>query len=244
MIAIVMTYFSREIQLLKTLDSFRQYDPKDFFVVIVDDGSPEDIILPELPFEVTVLKTYNKTWSQGDPAWNYGFKITLEQNPEIIIIQNAECYHSGNVLNYAKRVTDESYISFGCYSLSQGDAFKVINNRHINFDGESAWYNHPEYWPCGYHFCSAITAKNLVKLNGFDERFSFGVGYDDDDFLNRIKKLGLKIEITSDPFVFHQWHYGNRLLNYDELLLKNQRLYQDLSIENSYKAQHILTSDL
>lgn len=244
MIAIVMTYFSREIQLLKTLDSFRQYNPKDFFVVIVDDGSPEDIILPELPFEVTVLKTYNKTWSQGDPAWNYGFIYALKTNPEIIILQNAECYHSGNILDYAKRVTDESYISFGCYSLSQGDAFKVINNRHINFDGENAWYNHPVYWPCGYHFCSAITAKNLVKLNGFDERFSFGVGYDDDDFLNRIKKLGLKIEITSDPFVFHQWYYGNRLQNYDELLLKNQRLYQDLSVENNYKAQHILTSDL
>src|ERR1035437_7092801 len=130
MIAIAMTYLDRQAQLNKTLESFRQYDPKDFFVVIVDDGSPEDIILPELPFEVTVLKTYNKTWSQGDPAWNCGFKIALEQNPEIIILQNAECYHSGDILNYAKRVTDESHISFGCYSLSQGDAFKVINNRH------------------------------------------------------------------------------------------------------------------
>jgi len=245
MITIVCTYFDRQKQLNKTLESFLQYDPKEFSVVIVDDGSPEDIILPELPFKVKVLKMKNKTWMLGDPAWNTGFAEALKDNPDIIIIQNAECYHNGDILQYAKRVTDKSYISFGCYSLGQDDEFKVVNNRHINYDGENAWYNHPLYWPCGYHFCSAITAKNLIKLNGFDERFSFGLGYDDDYFLHQVRCLGLKVEITSEPFVFHQWHYNTtRPRSWGGLMEMNWELFEKLKERNEYKARHLITSDL
>jgi glycosyltransferase involved in cell wall biosynthesis len=47
MISIVITYFNRQKQLNKTLDSFKDYNPKDFNVVIVDDGSDEPIVLKE-----------------------------------------------------------------------------------------------------------------------------------------------------------------------------------------------------
>lgn len=249
MITIVMTYFQRPLQLLKTLESFRQYDPKEFSVVIVDDGSDGEnirniICHPKLPFDVRLITITNKSWSQGDPAYNIGFHYALMKDPEIIIIQNAECAHAGNILEYAKKVTDESYISFGCYSLGENDPFEVKNNRHIAFDGDNAWYNHPLYWPCGYHFCSAITAKNLIKLNGFDERFSLGMGYDDDDFLSRVKRLGLKVEITSEPFVYHQWHYSNRLPNYSQLLMRNLKIYEEMQNSLETKAQHVLTHDL
>ena len=223
---IVMTYFNRQDQLTRTLESFRQYDPNDFCVIVVDDGSKEVPAVQNYPFDVKVLNVKNKSWYQGDPAWNIGFAEALKLNPDTIILQNAECYHAGDILEYAKEhLTDENYISFGCYSLGKGDPFEVRNNRHITFDGENAWYNHPEYWPCGYHFCSAIKAKHLKTLNGFDERLSFGMGYDDDDFLRRVKLLGLKVEITADPFVYHQWHYGERLPNYQELLRNNAFLY-------------------
>lgn len=246
MIGVVMTYLNRQAQLSKTLESFKQYNPKDFFVVIVDDGSLEDIILPKLPFEVKVLKMYNKTWTQGDPAWNTGLKYALLKNPDIVIIQNAECFHLGDILGYAKRVTDKTYISFGCYSQGkEEEPGSVINNRGSMVDGDSAWYNHPIYRPKGYHFCAAITAKNLIKINGFDERFSFGTGFDDDYLLHQIKCLGLKIEITTDPIVVHQWHKHTSFSD-DEgtLFWKNSKLFEDLSKENNYRAEHLLTPDL
>ena len=244
MIAIVMTYFNRQEQLLRTLESFNQYDPDEFRVVIVDDGSEEDIKLPATKFEVVVLKTYKKTWSQGDPAFNMGIYYALLKYPEIVIIQNAECYHVGEVLSYARRVDSKSYISFGCYSQGEGESIgSVINERGASFGGDSAWYNHPEYRPSGYHFCSAITAGNLKMLNGFDERFAFGAGYDDDYLLHQIKCLGLEIEITSEPYVIHQWHEQNTV-NKEELYEKNKMIYDELIKENNYRAEHLLTTNL
>lgn len=239
MIAIVMTYYNRLKQLLRTLESFNQYDPKEFRIVIVDDASNEDIILPETEFEVVVLKMYNKTWSNPIPAYNIGLYYALLKDPEIVIIQNAECYHVGDVLSYAKKVDNETYISFGCYSQGEAQGSE-INSRGAEFGGDSAWYNHPEYRPVGYHFCSAITADNLKKLNGFDERFSFGAAYDDDYLLHQIKRLGLKVEITAEPYVVHQWH--EQMMGKD--YTGNETLYKELICGTIYRAEHLLTLDL
>jgi len=240
MIAIVCTYYNRQKQLERTLESFKQYDPDEFRVIIVDDGSNNDIKLPVTKFETVVLKMYNKTWIQGDSAWNIGLYYALLKYPDIIIIQNAECYHVGDILSYAKRVTDKTYISFGCYSQSK-DGFDIFN-KGASFGGESAWYNHPVYRPVGYHFCAAITTDNLKRMNGFDERFSFGAGYDDDYLLHQIKSLGLNIEITSEPYVVHQWHESNKSYNND-LYKINENIYNELIKVKNYKAEHLLTVD-
>ena len=61
MIAIVATYFQRQMQLEKTLASFCQYKDEDFVFIVVYDGSPEEIRLPEVPFSVEVVRVTNKT---------------------------------------------------------------------------------------------------------------------------------------------------------------------------------------
>jgi GT2 family glycosyltransferase len=112
MISVVMTYWNRPEQLAKTLQSFKYSKSEDFNVLIVDNNSEQDIILPELPYEVTVMKL-----SKGFhylAAHNLGFWYALKKNPDIIIMQHAECYHQGDIISYAKNVTDENYISFGC----------------------------------------------------------------------------------------------------------------------------------
>jgi len=242
-----MTYFSRQRQLNKTLESFKQYNPDDFNVIIVDDASPEDIILPELPFEIIILKLQNKTWSNPASVFNIGFVEAFKYNPEIIVIQNAECYHQGDILGYAKMITDNSYISFGCYSLGESEdpPLDILNDRSVTFSGDSGWYNHPIHRPVAFHFCSVITSKNLIKLNGFDEQFSHGIGYEDNYFIHQIRCLGLEVEITADPIVFHQWH-PNHFQQPDSgnLCEINENLYCELIKENNYRAKHILTSDL
>jgi GT2 family glycosyltransferase len=253
MISIVCTYFNRQAQLNKTLESFLQYDPREFNVVIIDDTSPEDIILSDYPFKVFIWKMQNKSWIQNDPAWNRGFEIALLKKADIIIIQNAECFHQGNILDYVKdNLTEENYLSFACYSLSKKNTFDpklnlraVIeaNNKDAIDSEHDSWYNHPLYRGTGYHFCSAITAGNLIKLNGFDERYSYGTGYDDDDLVMRIKRLGLKIKIPINPFVVHQWH-GNNPQDYS-LIEKNRALYQQIATsETGFRAKHLIIPDL
>jgi len=60
MISVVMAYYNRQAQLTRTLISMSESKYRDFNVVIVDDCSPEDIVLPELPFEVKVIKNKEK----------------------------------------------------------------------------------------------------------------------------------------------------------------------------------------
>lgn len=93
MITIVMAYYQRQQQLLRTLLSFTQSQYKDFNVVIVDDCSPSDIVLPPLPFDVKIIK--NKTKSINSVVvFNTGFNEALKSWPDVVLIHNPECYLS------------------------------------------------------------------------------------------------------------------------------------------------------
>lgn len=249
-----MTYFERPYQLDKTLESLTLTKYNNFEVVIVDDDSIHPPNIGSYRFPVTLLHTKNKIWTNPEPAYNLGIGYAMNKNPDIIILQNAECYHVGDVISYAAQVDDNSYIVFGCFSInkqitfSQHNILKVIaaNNKGASRDGENAWYNHPRHRPVGYDFCSAITAKNMKLLNGYDERFSFGCGAGDRYLLHRIKLLGLKIEMTETPFVVHQWHYTGIKVpeNKAELIAVNKKLFDYLIKNNDYRAEHSFTMDL
>ena len=246
-ISIVMTYFNRRLQLINTLESFQKYDPQDFNVIIVDDNSPEDIILPALDFDVEIIKlTTRKTVSSG-PAYNEGFLKALQSTPDIIIIQNAECYHATDIISKAKEVNNKTYIAFSCYSLAQGETPETVvrNDRIALFNGDSAWYNHPEFRPVGFHFCSAITAENLKRINGFDERFMYGIDYDDNYLIHQVRTMGLEVIIPADYFVYHQFHYNvPRPLDGFNNLRNNVDLYNELILKNEFRAVHLITPDL
>lgn len=52
----------------------------------------------------------------------------------------------------------------------------------------------------------------MIKLNGFDERYAYGIAYDDREILHRIHILGLKILSygIEHPICFHQYHDGRK----------------------------------
>ena len=79
-IVIVMTYFDRQFQLNKTLHSFTGTHHNDFEVMIVDDCSsvPPEIGIHDFP--ITVLKTENKQWIDGSPAYNIGIAEALKKD--------------------------------------------------------------------------------------------------------------------------------------------------------------------
>ena len=230
---------------MKTLESFTHSECKEFNVVIVDNNSTMPYEIPSLPYEVHILKLTNEAYTKNYiSAHNYGFYYTLKEIcPDRIIMQHSECYHKGDVISYANRVNDETYISFSCFSLGVGSEPETakIENRSMTFDGDNAWYNHPVHRPRKTNFCSAITSNNLRKLNGFDERFCNGVWYDDDYFLLQLQRMGLKIELNNDPFVFHQNHeiaWTDR-----RKIAVNQRVFADLQNETNYEAQHLYSPD-
>ena len=245
LVTIMITHYNRPKQLEKTLNSLKQYNPADFNVVIVDDDSTEDVVLPKLPYDVKLVKLKNRKWLNPVIAFNTGFVEVLKNRPVYVIFQGVDCYHKGDLISYVKNMKPNSYISFGCYSLAKGDNPDlpiVLEQKASMNNGERGWYNHPEHKPMAYNFCSAITTENLIKLNGFDERFKDGNAYEDNYFLHQIKLLGLEVIITGEPFVYHQFHPV--LAKPSGATNRNRALYSRLSEFKTHKAKHFVTANL
>lgn len=225
MISIVTAYFNRKKLFQSTLESLKQSRCKeDFEVIAVDDGSDESERLEDLvsnyPFlKIIRLEQKNKWYNNSCIPYNEGFKVAKGDK---IIIQNPECYHFDDILSFVSNNLDSAqYLSFGCFALdkhitdsckttyNQEEVYLQINDetKHSTKNGMACWYNHFIKRPEAYHFCTAITADNLKKLGGFDEIYSLGIGFDDNEFIRRVKKF-LPIKFVDKVIVLHQNHYN------------------------------------
>lgn len=236
-----MAYYNRLEQTKKTLESFKKYNPDEFNVVIVDDGSREECrvssIIKDFDFQITdiYLDPERKTWVNPCVPFNVGFRAASGQK---IIIQNPECYHKTDIISHVRNnLNDSNYISYPCYSLTQKASKSVeiikesdLPQQRTSFDGDNGWYNHKTIHPTYYHFTSAITKKNLVDLGGFDERYANGRAYDDNEFLARVKRKGLEVLIPDESLVFHQWHYSPDSLE-GKLSPGNQNMYYNTTLK-------------
>ena len=232
MISICMAYYNRRELLLNTLESISNSVIKNIEIIIVDDNSTieQDVfdLSDKYPFSIRVIKIRNKTHLNPCIPFNIAFNQAIG---DIIVIQNPECEHNGDILKHVtENINDSNYITYACYSLSQNKS-KEIRNVSAVSNGDSAWYNHSIYRPVAYHFCSAITKKNINELGGFDERYKNGIGYDDNELLLRIKRKGLNVSIVDNPFVYHQWHYSETING-----PSNASLYEQTLRETRIKA--------
>ena len=239
-ISIVMAYYNRKQQTIKTLKGFEKMyaGNYNFEVVIVDDNSndenrlEEDIKQFSFPINLIVISAEEK----GDRinpciAYNKGF---AEATGEIIIIQNPECYHVGDILKHTLENLDEQdYFSYSCFTanspeisqemIKSENVFELIKKQEFldkNVTDKSTlmnWYNHPTDTAHGgrntaYHFCNTIYKSKLDLIGGFDKRFADGYCFDDDELLLAVKynlKLDIKIIKPEKCFVIHQYHTRN-----------------------------------
>jgi hypothetical protein len=253
-ISIVMSYYNRKRQLKKTLDIFENIykNRYNFEVIIVDDASNKenqiDNLIREYTFDIELLKIGKEEKGNrinSSVVYNKGF---ARAKGDIIIIQNPECYHVGDLLGFVLLNLNENlYFSFSCFStnteefnmelLESNNIFKKINDKNfLERNGKSSylnnlnWFNHPIIRPKGFHWCSAIYKNKLKKIGGFDERFKDGYCFDDNELLLSIRyklKLNVKIIPPKFGFVVHQYHSRSiyNIKNLGELYKKNQVLF-------------------
>jgi len=208
-VSIVMAYYQRQALLDKTLESIDKSEVKDYELIIVDDASEPPLVCDRA--KIIRVEKKDKWYTCSSVAWNMGMR---EATGDIIILQSPECYYVGDILQCAvNSIKPNLYLSFACYALNKEETLKfksginpTINNYTFTSKTKNGWFNHSQYRPVAYHFCSAVLRSDLDLIGGFDERFARGWAFDDDDFIRRIKLRGMDIMIIDSPFVIHQFH--------------------------------------
>lgn len=241
MLSIVVTYHNRARQLLNTLWSIQLTAAGyPIEVIIVDDRSeiPVPDVLSKFSFPIkTIVRTEKKSYDHVSP-WNIGFN---EVKGDIILINCAECMHVGNIIeDIYFHFKDDRYMAYSTYSIDWKLFYKIrISGRGSNVnkviqpthalaegwkDGDVGWYSHTWHNNSLMPFCAAISRSSMERLGGYDERFSDAIGWDDHDFVQRVKNLGLRTSLHNFPFSVHQPHkvsdYSGPINN--ELFLKLQ----------------------
>lgn len=245
MISIVMTYYNRKTQLIATLKSIRKSSFRDYEIIIVDDASSSNERLDDIKdifnFRLIRIEKQDKWYCNCCIPFNIGIS---QAKGDIIVLQNPECLHVGDVLSFIQaNLTVSTYLAISTYALDK-DRSSYVRNRvdnirlYINnlpqeeYRRKVGWYNHPTYNPTYYHFCSAISASNMRILGGFDERYAHGVAYDDNELVERITRLNLQKIIPTEVFVIHQWHpkvMAFSFENYRERHERNKTIFHILT---------------
>lgn len=195
-VSIVMTTYNRAHLLERTLGSIFSQEFKDFEVIIVDDGTDKET--PELcehyPHPVRYFKRVRHPGTfYSNPAVpnNIGLKRALG---ELVILQNAECMHvSPEVIASMVAATPKGTSTFAQVAALKPD------------DSFEQWYIHSTYNPRPFFFCQALHRDVINQLRGFDEDYLY-YGYDDNDFADRLAKVGVKFQFSDDIKVNHLWH--------------------------------------
>jgi GT2 family glycosyltransferase len=255
-ISIVLAYVNRKRLFYETLKSITKTKYNDFEVIAVDDCSlPEERIeefLTEFKFlKVIRLEPENKWYVNTCIPYNIGIRAA---KGDIIILQNAECLHVHDVITYlSENVNDSNYISVSTYALNEEITnqlpslinkddflvyFKSLPQQETGGSPIIGWYNHSTYRPVHYHFCSAITKRNLNLLGGFDERYAWGTSYEDTELIERIRRMGLRMIIVDEISVLHQWHVNFQYQhpNFAQNHARNRSLLHNVTMnERGYK---------
>jgi glycosyltransferase involved in cell wall biosynthesis len=220
LLSIVMPYYNRRELLLNTLKSIEHSKGEyPIEIVIVDDGSNKehtinDIsdIFPTLNINLIVQKRSLNAWRGPTIAYNIGFAAA---KGDVIMINCAEGFHAGNIIDYVfQNFKEKSYMSFSAYAgdpkvtetLTKWDGKERINNviekiKPLN----NEWHSHSSNYTL-IPYCAAINMEDMKILSGYDEQFEMGIGYDDYEFVDRVKNLGLDLQLIDVPFCIHQWH--------------------------------------
>jgi len=249
-IAVIMTHWNKDSLTDRSIESILSQGYENVNIIVVDDMSDRPYV--NKTKGVKVIRIDKRKWVSPVVPYNIGILEAIRINADIVVLQNSEAYHVGDVLKHIdENLDDANYISMGCIAADKENTIngtiKNIIGIYDNIqcvkndadDNSVGWYNHSVIYPRALDFCSAITLQNLVKLNGFDERFASHYWYGDDNFRNRVKLLGLKTIICDYPYVIHQWHdRANQDLSFTD---KSFILYQETINENDYRAKHKIT---
>jgi len=173
-ITICIPYFERLGPLEKTLDGFHSfgYFNDNIHLCLVDDGSINEPIprsYDSQPWCTVVRLPKKKERKNASVPVNVAVK---HAKGPIILLQSPETYHTKPII----REMAESI-----------KGHKDIVLAAVSSDRKGVpWYAHPKHRPVKFWFCQMMTKQFFGEIGGFDEDYRDGLGFEDDDFINRL----------------------------------------------------------
>lgn len=222
--AFLMPYIDRATELRKTFESFCSlyHHRNDFEIIIVLDSKsrfPGALIrlTDEYSSRLSILVLEYDGAGRFNPSGLFN-QAADNTTAEFLIFTSPECLHKTNILAGLDSEFDQSknnYVICACEHVSP-------EMKHIT------WYQHSIRRNAQYHFCSAVSKKIFDSVGGFDEEFSTGYCFEDDDFKVRIMQAVFKTVTRDDLIVCHQKHKKAyiQIPNQKELWLKNKLLFE------------------
>lgn len=233
--SILMPYYERSSQLHWTLSSliYQYKKRKDYEVIIVQDTKNSDDVANVAALfrpSIDILMVRMSGEDTYNPACLFNSAARVARG-KFLILTSPECLHWTNVLSIFDEElhkNHDAYVVAACESATNCSK-NVSAMCDFEYD-HHMWYQHSEHRNLCYHFCSVISQKLFNELGGFDERYANGVGYDDDDFINRVRQAGIAIVTRDDAWTIHQEHKRTHQLiprrQYMKLLERNRRLFK------------------
>ena len=164
--------------------------------------------------------------------YNLGFKNSSGQ---FIVLSSPEVFHEVNILSGFDEefnINPNSYVVCACeaviFDKPSIDTFDEYKNGRF-----FRWYQHSKLINRLLHFCTALSRENYVRIGGFDERYSSGIAYEDDNFRQRILINGIPCVLRDDLLTIHIEHERG-------YLEQNQLLY---AFNGNLWAQQLQTND-
>lgn len=236
---IIMPYYNRAGQLQNTLASFAEFysERDDIRLIIIEDEKTlhnkqeHDAFISALDYapkniEVTIIP---HTMPSLNPSAKFNMGVGIAFDCEYLVITNPECTHMVDVLSGFDdefESNHDAYVISGCMSSKENAEF-IKSFDEFSYK-EHKWYQHSKHNNRRLHFCTALRRFNYTVIGGFDEAFCDGLGYDDDDFRDRVLAGGFAPVLRDDLLVVHCWHAREhqRHGQYRELINRNRSLYE------------------
>lgn len=205
-ISILITTFNRTNLLKYNLESLskQNLDNFEYEIIILDEGKQTEEI-DNLLLNYNNIKYINTGITKKDNEWrcpSFAINIGLKQaKGDYIILMCAEIYSIDNTIEELIRplLNGDKYLTIpiNAYdddkttlnSLDKKENIKINQDKKLN-----------TYIP----FIMGMKKEEIIKIGGYDEDFT-GIGYDDNDIIERLKLNG-NVHLQVNCSAIHLWH--------------------------------------